>query len=295
MLLSGPSNSSFPGTTTADFAGFGTINPGANTTTEIDVSSVMPSAFQANSLYVIPNTTENTTPHQYIVFQNGVATSLQCTAAASSAGGCCVNLTGTGTIGGSGGPACTTAAATLTVAVGDTLPVEISCPGAACVGVSPGIGVGIVPSVTNQVPLTAQLDNSVGSTEFVGFEDNNIEPVATNFQMVPQLTSGSMTFSNLIVCTGVNPGGSTSRTITSQSAAAPGTTPTAPSGATVALIDAANGACPGANASALLGGFRDTTDDWTASAGNVVINAITTVGSPATSTIWKTGMVVTVP
>jgi hypothetical protein len=295
MLLSGPTNSGIAGTITASFVGFGVaLAPATATQTEINISSIAPSAFQANSLYVIPNGTENTVPHVYTVFQNGVATSLSCTAAASSTGGCCVNLTGSGTIGGSGGPACTTSAATLNVAVGDTLSVEVACSSATCATVSPGIGVGIVPAVTNQAPLMAEWDLNTPN-DFVGFEDNSLISTAINFQLIPQLSSGSMTFSDLIACTAVSPGGTATRTLTSQSATAPGVTPTAPSGGTAATLSVANGACPGANSGTLLAGSRDTTHTWTASAGNVAINSLGESGSPVASTVWKVGMVVTVP
>jgi hypothetical protein len=294
MILSGPTNSNIEGTITAFFVGFGTSYTAATLEeTEINSSSISPSAFVANSLYVIPNGTENTVPHVYTVFHNGVATSLTCTAAASSTGGCCVNLTGSGTIGASG-PACTTAAGTVTVAVGDTLSVEIACSSGACGGVAPGISVGIVPSVTNQVPLMAQWDLSTPN-DFVGFEDNSLLATPISFQLIPQLSSGSMTFSNMIACTAVNPGSGATRTLTSESATAPNVTPTAPSGGTAVTLSVANGACPGANSGVLLAGSQDTTHTWTAGAGNVVINSLGESGSAAASTVWKTGMVVTVP
>jgi hypothetical protein len=302
MILGGQGGSTSIGTTTVSyFGGFGSA-PLAPilAATEVNGSSIMPSAFQAISLYVTPNATENATPHIYTLFQNGVATSLTCTAAPSAATGCCVNLTGAGTIGGSGGQACTVAAGAINVAAGDTLSWQGSCPNAAtvpCAQVQPGVGVGIVPTVPNQAPITAQWDVATASVFFAAFQDNPNSSGTTpvNTQLVPPLGGKTLTFSNMVACTAVNPGGSTTRVVTSQLASTPLLTPSAVAGGSVATLSVANGVCPGAAGSSipspLLAGFQDNTHTWTASAGNVVINALTVTGSPAASVLWKTGMV----
>lgn len=250
-------------------------------TTDISVSSIIPTAGQITGIYAIPNTAENTVPHVFTVFHNGSSTSLACTGQASTAAGCCANLTGTGTVGAPGTTATCSSISAITIAAGDTLSINITCASGTCASISPGVSLIWAPTTSGQAVLTAQALPSV-SSPFWGVMDNVPTTTQANIvQIAPQVGASTLTFSNLIACVKTNPGGAASRTFTSQSGSAPNVTPTNVSGGTVAVVNVGNGACPGANSATLLGGIQDTTHTWTAASGNSLDTAQTDAGSPA--------------
>ena len=127
IMLTGPSAATVAGATVNAWVGLNTAASTAGTA-DTNVSSLMPEGGALNSLYCFPNATENTTPHICTVWKNGSATALTCTLAASSGGGCCVNLTSSGHIGGSGGPSCSSSTS-VTFVLGDKISVNFNCAG----------------------------------------------------------------------------------------------------------------------------------------------------------------------
>lgn len=292
FLLSAPSNTSDPGTTTVAYAGFGGAwFGGATAVTESNMSSIISIPGEIDGLYVIPNATENATPHVYTVYKNGVATAMTCTAAASASTGCCVNLTGSGTIG--GGPACGTTSS-VSVLANDTLSVQYSCAGAPtvpCAGVFPGASLIWKPTNANQVPLTAQINAALNTSRWTGLEDISLNANNVPFQTTPNVPV-SITLSNFIACVNTNPTGSGSWIMNINSATAPGTAPTTNTGLANTISNGLS--CPGANPYSWFGA-QDTTHTFSALAGYSLVDALTLSGSPVGSAIAKFAMAVTVP
>ena len=287
FLLSGPQNTAASGTAQNDYAGFGSAYAATNSGNESAQSSIMPVAGQITGLYVVPNGTENSTPHVYTIWHNGSASSMTCTPGASTSTGCCVNLTGSGTIG--GGPSCTTTSA-ISIAVGDTLSIDYGCAGAACANVSPGVALIFVPTTAGQAPLVAQWDETPGTLRYVGLEDGNIGSAAGNYQAAPNV-SATVTLSDLLACAGTSPGAGGTWIVSTLYAATPSTPPATSSGIATTVSNTTN--CPGA--SSALYGAQDTAHTFSAGPGYSLINQIADSGSPVGSNVWKIGMVATVP
>ena len=280
FLLSGPPNSAIPGATTNAWVGFGGVY--VSVASDANVSSIMPTGGQIAGLYVIPNGPETSNLHVYTVWHNGSATGITCTPGTGT-GGCCVNNYATpGTIGGS--VACT-ATAPITVAAGDTLSVNISCASSSCANIAPGISLIWEPTTPGQAVLNAQWDATPATTRWAGLDDTNVFSTASPFQVTPNVPV-SMTIKDLTACIGSSPGGSASWTLAPQYATAPATSPTTAAGPTVSLTSST--VCPSFT--------QDTTHSFAAGPGYSLFHAQSVgSGSPAGSSIWKIGMVATVP
>jgi hypothetical protein len=289
MLAAGVNNGTgINGSNPASFMGLGAVG-NISATTELNVSSIMPTAGQIAAIYVTNNgLTETTTAHQYQVWKNGASTTLSCTTVASPGAGdtvgCCANLTGTGTVGAPGSTVNCTAISAVTVAAGDTISVDAICstaPSTPCSNAIPGISLLWLPTTAGQAVITSSTNPNV-SNPFIGFSDNVVHAASVNaWQIAPYLGSSTLTFSNLLYCTKTNPGGTASRVVTSQSGSAPNVTPSNVPSGTVATASVANGACPGANSAVFLGGNQDNTHTWTAPSGASLVNSQADVGGPA--------------
>jgi hypothetical protein len=291
FLLSAPSNTAIASTTMLAYQAFGTMYNSANATTEAQVSSLMPTAGSISGLYVISNATENgTNSHIYTLMKNGSATGLTCTPTAGTATGCCINVGGTGNIGGVSGPACTSIGSAVTITDGDTLSLQVSCASGACAGVAPGASVAWNPTTAGQAVFNAQGTTNLGATDYTGMADTGATTTQVTWQVAPQVPT-TMTLSGLLFCSAINPGGATSRTATLQSA----TTPIAPTNSSVTTTFGLGQACPGANSGTLLGGNQDTTHSLPVNAGYSLDTAYTISGSPAAISYWKTSAIVSVP
>jgi hypothetical protein len=279
FLAAGPSNAGIS-TTTAYFMGFGGVNLSGLSGTDLAASSLVPTPGQAQALYVTTNGVENANPHTFTIYKNGVATAMACTPAASGTG-CCVNLTGTGTTGAPGAQTACGATAPISLAVGDTISVNVACPGANCGTIFPGISVLWAPTTAGQALLTTQLSPGVGNP-YWAMQDVQVSGTQINsVQLVPQLGTSILTLSNLLACIKTNPGGTASRQYTFQVGADFATAPTAPTGGPKAIVNVANGACTGANSAVLLGGNQDNVGVWAPTPGQSVVTSEADVNSPA--------------
>jgi len=290
FLLAGPN--SFGIVNTTDYLGFGS---GGLAGSDLFASSVMPDAYVIHGLYAIPNATEAASnPHLFTVYKNGSATAMTCTDTGGSAVGCCVNdYASPGNIGGS--TACTGGASTISVSLGDTLSIQVSCPTTpSCGSINPGVSLSISPVTTGHVPITAEWVANWTAPSWVGAEDNNISSSQNNFQLVPASAS-TITFANLIVCSTAVTGAGAARTVSYQSGSAPGVLPT--TGGSPPSVSIATGggvACPGANAGSLTGGGQDTTHSLVLNGSQTIDSALTLTATPGSNTIWKISSVATV-
>lgn len=266
--------------------------------TDTAVSGMITVPGKITGLYVIPNQSDNgTAPHTWTVCHNG---STACAATPTSGMfcttnpsfptlGCCVNIGGTGNIGGNSSAPCGSTTA-ITIAAGDTLSIQVNCPGpGTCAGVSWAFAMIWEPTNTNQVPLFAG-GLPVNSAVWTGLSDYQI--AAT--QIVDQLAPAAMTVSNYGACTTNAPSAATSRQVALQTGSGPGVLPTTP-GSGPAVSFGPSTPCPGALSGTLLGGAFDTTHTLAVTAGQTLDSAWTVTGSPGAGGNSKVGMAVTVP
>jgi hypothetical protein len=285
-IFSAPNSTAFASTT--EFEGVGTpqVSP-----VETIASVVQPAIGQIAGIYAYPNASDNgANVHTYTLVKNGTATALACSGdPANPTLGCCANVGGTGNIGGSSLSPCSSITA-ITVAVGDTLSIQVTC-GGTCASINPGMSLIWQPTTAGQVPLY-NLTNSPSQT--VPFFSSAVDAsfsqtVATNWNFTPNLAS-TMTLSKLLACTT-----STITTGTWGDQFQYSTTLVAPAtnSALVATYGSSN-TCPGSSG-ILHSGFQDTTDTQAVSAGYTLGFNIIPTGTPTGATRWKASMVATVP
>lgn len=272
------------------------LHPGGGflTPTAITANGLLSAAGQITSIFAYPNGPDNgTNQHQYIVFKNGAATTLTCTASAVNPTlGCCATVTATPeNVGGNPLAPCTTGMTPISFAVGDTLEIQVLCSGT-CASVAPGVGLGWTPTITNQVPLFATVTISA-SPFFVGVSDyTQTTTTHISWENVP----ASMNFGGLMIC---QPFVVTSGTWSAalQSGATPGTTPTTIGAGGPAVTYGTGSACPGSGGGgAYVSGAQDSSGNhFSAIAGNTVDTTLTNGGGSGGAGQFKIGMWVTVP
>jgi parallel beta-helix repeat protein len=296
MILSGSQTSGTNGATVHVYQGFGFTIANNTQATDLLASTLMPAAGTISGLYVLPNASESATnPHTYTLIKNGTATGISCTANTTTVtAGCCTNAGGVGNIGGVTAAACTAATA-VSIAVGDTISLDIGCPSAACNSVSPGASVQWNPTTPGQAILAvsgAGNLNVASTTYTLGLSDNtSFSNTETNWQLVPKVAS-TMTLSKTMFCTVGNPGTTPVRTVNVRYA----TTQVAPTTNSPVTLSVGTGqACPGANSGVLLGGNQDTTHLISLNAGSTVDYSQSFTGAPANATNYKFSSVATVP
>lgn len=254
-------------------------------TTEVDASSILPVGITLTGLFADPNGTSSSGTAWPIinVCKNGTCSGVMtCPLVASSSIGCCVNTTGIGHV-----PRTTTACGTTTsvhYAVGDTISIQYTCSTAgSCTSAVIGVSLSYIPDNAGQSVLAAQPYSNVTASSWAAIHEYQLSTVQGNYNMLPYMNGKTAYFSNMIACTETNPGGAgNSRTFTSQLGSVPGSAPGTVAGTTSVQLGGGNGACTGANSGVLLGGGQDTSDTWTATAGQTIDYVQTVVGGPVT-------------
>ncbi len=256
---------------------------GGNTSwnnTEVNVSSVVPTAGTIDQLYVqLVNTPGTNGTYTLTVFHNTAATSLSCVV--TSAVTTCTDTTG---------------AHAFTVAQGDTISIQ-TCPSSSgntlsCTGATgtaaptargAAVGVRWVPSTTNQA-IVLQLPTAVPSTTATRFLAVNGTGVSSTTESndinATPVVSGNMTVGNLTVLQSTAPGGVTTRAYTLRAGVAGGAAQS--DRAPTCTVTSAVTTCTNAST-------------YTATSGQALDISTTPTGTNAALTYVKTGMTVTIP
>lgn len=263
-------------------------------TAEVIVSSLQPAAGAIAALYVYPNGSDNgANIHTYTLFKNGSATALACSGDPSNPTlGCCINVGGTGNIGGNALAPCSNGSA-ISVAVNDTLSIQMSC-GGTCAAVNPGMSVLWQPSTPGQVPLFNATNTPSPTVQwFSSAIDSQYSTITNvNWNIAPNLPS-TMTIGSLLACTSstITTGTWTAQLQYSTSLIAPATT----TGAPVATYGSGS-TCPGSGVGGVMhSGAQDLAHSLVVSPNYTLGFNIIPTSTPTVNSRWKTGMVVTVP
>lgn len=276
-------------TTTPSFGSIGNNNSGI--ATELTVSSIAPTGFTVVGIWGLPfGGSEGAVGHTLTVCQNNSVST--CTSGTgiftnitpSSTVGGCGTIAASGTLQGAAGCGQVNLASGIGVhfAAGDTISIKDTC-ASTCSNTAILITLDIVPDTNGEVPVFAQTSSiSSNSSQWAGVSDATFAAGGAGqvgYQVVPNI-AGHVTFSKLIACTAVNPGGTTTRLFNFQTGANPTTLPTTGSGP-VATTSVANGACPGANAATLLAGNQPAGSLALLAGQTVDTQSISGTGSPA--------------
>ena len=273
-FIANPYQGANPSLTVFNYAGF--VTGQTPSATEGNVSSVVPTAGTIDHLYcsigVAPGTGKTWT---ITIMHNGVETSLQATVTAAATS-CTPDLT---------------AGHAFTVAAGDTISVEF-CPGTEAV---PGTCVATTNATANIAVSARWTPTTTGEAPFFyvasAFPTGNVNEFGdmtgtgglsgseTGHQA---LVTAASTIKKLYFLQSTAPGAGASRAVTLRAnAATPGTRP--------------NCNTSGAGSGSGITFCQDTTNAYSASAGDLLDWMATGTGSPGTNTFAKFSAVVTVP